>query len=301
MKNAMKLFGCIWPMIAAYLCQVVVSAIGMAVYTVVIFFGAASQEIENKEELMDYTMEAMRNGTAILLIGGIAVAATLLLGAVWYKKYCPRENRTWKQIWNSKLLAGMVLMGIALQLMISMCLNVIYPLLPKSTVSEYSELMETLIGGNAVISIIVTVILAPVAEELLFRGVTLQKAKKIMPFLWANILQALMFGVYHGNWIQGIYAFFLGMLLGYVAEQFHSIWASVLLHACVNGSAQLLSLIPEKVTERMMGILVLALVGVLFLVLAGKLLKIAKTELPELVYPKKPEEFIENSFDEYNV
>lgn len=301
MKNTIKLLGCIWPLIAAYLCQVVVSAIGMAVYTVAIVFGAASQEIESQEQLLDYMMEAMQDGTAILLIGGIAVAATLLLGAIWYKKYCPKENRTWKQMWNPKLLIGMVLMGIALQLMISMCLNAIYPLLPQSTVSEYSDVIETLIGGNTVLSIVVTVILAPLAEEFLFRGVALQKAKKIMPFLWANVFQALMFGIYHGNIIQGIYAFFLGMLLGYVAEQFHSIWASILLHACVNGAAQLLSLIPEEVTERLAGILVLALVGVLFLVLAGKLLKKAKTELPELVYPKEQKEFIENSFDEYNV
>lgn len=301
MKNAIKLFGCIWPMIAAYLCQLVVSAIGMAVYTVVIIFGAASQEIASQKELMDYTMEAMQDGTAILLIGGVAVAATLLLGAVWYRKYCPPENRKLKQMWNPKLLIGMVLMGIALQLIISMCLNVIYPLLPQSTVSQYSDVIETLIGGNAVLSIIVTVVLAPVAEEFLFRGVALQKAKKIMPFLWANILQALLFGIYHGNIIQGVYAFFLGILLGYVAEQFHSIWASILLHACVNGSAQLLSLLPEQVTERLAGVLVLALVGLLFLILAGKLLKKAETELPELVYPKKPEEFIENSFDEYNV
>lgn len=301
MKSIIKLFGCIWPMIAAYLCQVAVSAIGMAVYMVAIAFRAAVDGVENEKELLDYMTVAMQDGTAVLLIGGIAIAVTLLLGVLWYKKYRPQENRVLKQMWNPKLLAGMVLMGIALQLLISMCLNAVYPLLPQSTVSEYSNVIETLIGGNVVISIVVTVILAPLAEEFLFRGVTLQKAKKIMPFLWANIFQALTFGIYHGNIIQGIYAFLLGILFGYVAEQFHSIWASVFLHACVNGSAQLLSLIPEEAAEGLAGVFGLALFGVLFLILAGNLLKKAKTELPELVYPKKPEEFIENSFDEYNV
>lgn len=300
MRNIAKLFGCIWPMIAAYLCQVFVSAVGIAVYIMAVTFRAATDGVENEKELLDYIREAMQDGTAILLIGGIAIAVTLLLGALWYKKYRPQENRALKQMWNPELLAGMVLLGIALQLLISMCLNAVYPLLPQSTVSEYSNVIETLIGGNTVLSIVVTVVLAPVAEEFLFRGVALQKAKKIMPFLWANALQALTFGIYHGNIIQGAYAFLLGMLLGYVAEQFHSIWASILLHACVNGSAQLLSLIPDEVTERLAGIFALALVGVLFLILGGKLLKKAKEELPELVYPKK-EEFIENSFDEYNV
>ena len=301
MNKLLKIIGCIWPMVAAYLCQLVVSAIGMAVYLMVIATNAALDGIETPMELQNYILEALPDGNAVLVIGGIAIAVTLLVGALWYKKYRPQENLIFKQMLNPKLFAGAVLMGLALQVLISLCLSVIYPLLPQNTVSEYSDLIETLIGGDTLLSIIVTVLLAPLAEELLFRGVTLEKAKKIMPFFAANIVQALMFGIYHGNLIQGTYAFLLGVLLGYVAEYFHSIWASIFLHACVNGSAQLLSLLPETWTEKMIGIVVLALAGVVFLIAAGKLFRRAKEELPESVQPAGQEEFTKNSFDEYHL
>lgn len=301
MSKFLKLIGCIWPMVAAYLCQLVISSIGMAIYFMAVAANAALDGIESPRELQEYMMEALPDGNVILLIGAVAIAVTLLLGALWYRKHRPQESLSFRQVLNPKLVAGAVLMGLALQVLISMCLNVIYPLLPQSTVSEYSNLIETLIGGNVVLSIITTVILAPIAEEFLFRGVTLEKAKKIMPFFAANTLQALMFGVYHGNLIQGVYAFLLGVLLGYVAEYFHSIWASILLHACVNGSAQLLSLLPETLTEKLIGVFVLALAGVVFLIVAGKLFQKAKEELPKPVQPTAQEEFIENSFDEYHL
>ena len=55
-----------------------------------------------------------------------------------------------------------------------------------------------------------TIILAPVGEELVFRGLTYRFARKALPFWGANILQAALFGVMHLNLFQGLYAFFLG-------------------------------------------------------------------------------------------
>jgi len=188
----------------------------------------------------------------------------------------------------------MACLGLSLQLIISMCLNAVYPILPADLIEQYSELMEQLIGGNVWLSLFVTVILAPLAEELLFRGVTMKKAQKLMPFLAANALQALLFGIYHLNWIQGTYAFVLGMILGFTAEYFHSIWAAILLHAFVNGSAEVLSRIPEEFTETYVGVAVLAAIGIALLFVAAKLYPKAKKE----PVTENVEMFSENSFDE---
>jgi membrane protease YdiL (CAAX protease family) len=182
-----------------------------------------------------------------------------------------------------------------------MCLNAVYPILPQSLTDQYNELMETLLGGNVWLSLFVTVILAPLAEEFLFRGITLKKAQKIMPFMAANILQAVLFGVYHMNLVQGVYAFVLGMILGYTAEYFHSIWAAILLHACVNGSAEVLSLLPAAVTETWIGVGCVALAGVILLFVAAKLYPKAKKEpvtVSEHIENTENELFSENSFDE---
>ncbi|MFQ7713992.1 MAG: type II CAAX prenyl endopeptidase Rce1 family protein [Agathobacter rectalis] len=51
-------------------------------------------------------------------------------------------------------------------------------------------------------------------------------ARKALPFALANLMQAALFGLFHLNWIQGIYAFALGIVLGYVRTR----WLYLLLY-----------------------------------------------------------------------
>lgn len=70
-------------------------------------------------------------------------------------------------------------------------------------------------------------LLAPVAEELLFRGV-IQRA--LIPYgkTFAILTSAILFGAYHGNLVQSPFAFVLGLVLGYVAAEYSILWAMVL-------------------------------------------------------------------------
>ena len=67
-------------------------------------------------------------------------------------------------------------------------------------------------------------IVAPITEELLFRGLVLRSiaphSKKL-----AVIGSAILFGLYHANPIQTPYAIIVGLVLGYVALEYHVIWA----------------------------------------------------------------------------
>ena len=126
----------------------------------------------------------------------------------------------------------------------------------------------------------------------------MKMAQNIMPFMAANVLQAVLFGVYHMNWIQGVYAFVLGMILGFTARYFNSLWAAILLHAAVNGSAELLALIPESVTNTMIGVVAIAIVGVVLLFVAAKLYPKAKKEPVFSEEVNEIDDFSKNSFDE---
>jgi membrane protease YdiL (CAAX protease family) len=77
-------------------------------------------------------------------------------------------------------------------------------------------------------------LIAPISEELIFRGVILKKACNELTFIRANILQAILFGLYHMNIIQGIYAFIAGLLLGYIAFKYKTVMASVVFHSFIN-------------------------------------------------------------------
>lgn len=67
-------------------------------------------------------------------------------------------------------------------------------------------------------------ILAPIAEEVLFRGYVL---RSLRPFgkRFAVFGSALLFGLFHGNLLQTPYAFLVGLILGYVTVEYSIGWA----------------------------------------------------------------------------
>ena len=301
MKKVGKFLGCFLPIIVALICQIVVSYGFSFVYGIVLSFEMIEMGMTDLTEQTAYLTERLSDVNVLMLITAFATISTLVVGALWYRGHKPAGDFSLKEVANGKLILAMAALGLSLQFLISMCLNAVYPVLPQGLTDQYSELMEQLMGGNIWLSLFVTVILAPLAEEVLFRGVTMRKAQKIMPFMAANILQAVLFGIYHLNWIQGVYAFVLGMILGFTAEYFHSIWASILLHAFVNGSAEILAFLPEAVTETVAGVVGIAAVGVVLLFVAAKLYPQARKEpvtVPVKENNQENELFTENSFDE---
>ena len=109
----------------------------------------------------------------------------------------------------------------------------------------HEELMEALFQGNIIVQILATVLLAPILEEVVFRGTILRRLKDTsVKFHGANIIQALLFALIHGNVLQGIYAFLLGIILGFLYVKFNSIWAPIAMHIGFNAFGALIANIP---------------------------------------------------------
>ena len=118
-----------------------------------------------------------------------------------------------------------------------------------SIVEEYAEMAQNTGMGTSPFAIIAAVCMAPIGEELLCRGVCLHFGKKALGKFWyANILQALLFGVLHMNWVQGVYAFIIGLVLGYLAERYESLLPAMLVHFVVNFSSS--TWFPKVIGER---------------------------------------------------
>lgn len=77
-------------------------------------------------------------------------------------------------------------------------------------------------------------VVAPISEELLFRQVIFKRLRNITPLWVAVTVSALLFGIYHGNLVQGIYAFIMGILLALVYEWTGSFVAPVIFHMVAN-------------------------------------------------------------------
>lgn len=78
------------------------------------------------------------------------------------------------------------------------------------------------------------VIAAPILEELLFREIILNGYLKNYKPLNAILVSSFLFGLIHGNLAQGIGAFALGVLFGWIYWKTNSIIPCIILHAANN-------------------------------------------------------------------
>lgn len=86
--------------------------------------------------------------------------------------------------------------------------------------------------------IIYAVIVAPISEELIFRGLILGKLKQYGD-VFASIIVSLLFALIHGNLPQSIPTFIVSLFLCWVTLQSNSIIPAISIHMINNAVAQL--------------------------------------------------------------
>jgi hypothetical protein len=77
-------------------------------------------------------------------------------------------------------------------------------------------------------------ILAPLAEEVIFRGLLYGWLRRFMGLLPATFLSAAIFGLVHGMLPVIAAAFVVGLVLAYIYERTGSLWAPTIVHATQN-------------------------------------------------------------------
>ena len=107
------------------------------------------------------------------------------------------------------------------------------------TDTAFRSAQQSLYGSSFLITVLVTGFITPAAEEIVFRGLCFGRLRSFLDFFPACMASAVFFGVYHGNPVQGIYAFLMGLLLAFICERFHSVSAAVLAHMLINLSVLL--------------------------------------------------------------
>lgn len=176
---------------------------------------------------------------------GISIAIYLtfiIIFGLWYKRAFGKDTQkyTSKKVFSGLVIINCIVFGVSVQCFFSCALNLILPLFPK-TYENYKELLNSMGMGQGLLPFLYMALLAPVAEELIFRGLTLKYQEKVLPYFTANFIQAFLFGIYHQNIVQFVYAFFVGILLGYLCKKYNSLVLVMVVHGIVNASGNLLS------------------------------------------------------------
>ncbi|CAJ0718966.1 hypothetical protein LMG6871_02642 [Ralstonia edaphis] len=129
------------------------------------------------------------------------------------------------------LMPGLLVLGSLLQLLLLQ----LYPM----NASALEAWQKMLTGGLG--SIVLVCMIAPIVEEMLFRGVILRSFLQQYPPGVAIVHSAAVFGLAHMNVYQFVLAFLLGLLLGKLYERTRSLLPGMLVHGFYNTGVTILA------------------------------------------------------------
>jgi membrane protease YdiL (CAAX protease family) len=101
-----------------------------------------------------------------------------------------------------------------------------------------TEFLESISGSRSLWLTLVVITLAPLMEELLFRGYLFRAWRHARLGLSGTLLlTSALFAVLHGNqyhWLHLAFVFMLSIILGLSREKSGSVWVPIILHAANN-------------------------------------------------------------------
>lgn len=106
-------------------------------------------------------------------------------------------------------------------------------------ITKYFSPHSANVEHSGMVYFIGAILLAPILEELVFRGTILAGMLEYYSSRNAILLSAAFFALVHGNILHIIPAFFWGLLLGYTFYKTRSIVLGILLHITVNFTGSL--------------------------------------------------------------
>jgi len=115
--------------------------------------------------------------------------------------------------------------------------------------ANYVAAFENLQLGSALSFFVAVVLIAPLFEEILFRGWMFNQIQRTFSVVTAVVVSGVMFGVFHLNIFQGTFATVLGIVLGLSLLWTNSIWVPITIHLVNNGLSWLLGL--DMINQRL--------------------------------------------------
>lgn len=118
---------------------------------------------------------------------------------------------------------------------LGVALNNLIALTPLKMASEsYTKVNELFYGSTLLIEILAAGILAPMVEEVLYRGVVYKRLRDGFGSKAAIVASAILFGALHFNLVQMVFAIPMGLLFAYAVETTGYLEAAVLGHMAAN-------------------------------------------------------------------
>lgn len=165
----------------------------------------------------------------------LTIAADVVFVAVVWLIFKIRKKKFFAEIGLSKpdprYIPDAIVIGATLNVVISALFDVIP--FPQSWWDSYDAAAMSLEEVNVATVIAISVV-APIAEEVLFRGLVFTRASRGLGIYVGAVVSSVLFGLMHGAIIWGIYAALLGLIFVFVYVRTRSLFYAMLVHFSFN-------------------------------------------------------------------
>ena len=239
----------------------------------------------------------MDNSMLLSLISGLLTLAVVLVF------YLIRRKKLSEALCLRPVPGPTLFTGAALAPGLYVVVTMALALLPEAWLESYSEASADVADGTLV-GVIAVAVVAPVVEEIIFRGLMMDRLSRAMPGWLAVVLSAAVFGICHWHPVWSAYAFVLGAVFAFIDLRAGSILPSILGHVAFNAIGQVFSFIPEteEGTELVIALGVLILIGIIAPILDRRAIAALFHPAPKaapagLEMPRKPKNYDYDPWD----
>jgi membrane protease YdiL (CAAX protease family) len=216
----------VWVTVAFFLCQAITGGI-------VLFIN----------NINPHFLTGINQVVLLMLVSAIVYISTLIvmIGLPWWI----RKNKTSKEdLGLTGLPTWVDIVLTPAGFIVYLLLSFVILLTAQGLLPWFDATQKQSLGFEAlhfqyeyVLAFLMLVIIAPIAEEVIFRGYLFGKLRSAVPVWLAAIVTSVVFGFVHQAWNVGFDTFALSLVLCHMRQITGTLWAPMLLHMTKNGIA----------------------------------------------------------------
>lgn len=127
-----------------------------------------------------------------------------------------------------------LVMALGAGAVLNLVLGRLLPLLPQHMLEQYTAASASMMSMKGVWRVVAIGLVAPITEELLFRGIVLGRLMQAMPTEYAVVLSSLLFGMGHLSLVWVGYAALMGCVLALVYLRNNNLLYAIVCHISFN-------------------------------------------------------------------
>lgn len=220
-----------------------------------IIFGAFAKLFDLSEDVTS------KLATPIMIASYAIIILVLSLFFLLLKTNIFKVTRT--RITKVRYLIDGALLGVGLGGVFQGAVMLLSKILPPEIVESQNAHSSAILSGGVVLAVLYTVFIAPLCEEIVFRGLMITSLEGSMKKIFAVLITSLLFSIVHLPSVIALgYTLLLGLVLGFVYIKTKSLIPCILMHMAFNASNYLL-FIPKNI-----GLYILLIICIPFTVYA---------------------------------